>query len=125
AVTEPSDILDIEVAPAEVVLKPGGEVKLEVTVKRKEGYDKGVTLDVLLRHLGRGVGNPLAAGGTGGGGKSKTLLGGGSKGHIVLRAAPGTAPIEGVPISVMAHVSINFVVKVTYSSPAIPLSVRK
>jgi len=34
-------------------------------------------------------------------GKSKTLLGAGSKGHIVLRAAPGAAPVEGVPICVM------------------------
>ena len=31
-------------------------------------------------------------------GKSKTLLGGSSKGHIVLRAAPNAAPIEDVPI---------------------------
>ena len=30
-----------------------------------------------------------------------------------------------VPISVLAHVSINFVVKVSYSSPPIRLSVRK
>jgi len=58
-------------------------------------------------------------------GKSKTLLGGGSKGHIVLRAAANAPEVQGVPISVMAHVSVNFVVKVGYSSPAIPLSVRK
>jgi hypothetical protein len=33
--------------------------------------------------------------------------------------------VEGVPISVLANVSINSVVKVSYSSKAIPLSVRK
>jgi hypothetical protein len=57
--------------------------------------------------------------------KSKTLLGNGNKGHIVLKAAPDAAPIEKVPISVLAHVSVNFVVKVSYSSAPIQLSVVK
>jgi len=35
------------------------------------------------------------------------------------------APIENVPISVLCHVSINFVVKVSYSSQPILVSVRK
>ena len=40
-------MLDVAVTPSRVVLRPGGEVKLEVTVKRRPGYDKGATLDVL------------------------------------------------------------------------------
>ena len=40
-------------------------------------------------------------------------------------ASHDAAPIEGVPISVLAHVSVNFVVKVSYSSPAILVSVKK
>jgi hypothetical protein len=125
AVTDTSDVVEVAVTPAQVVLKPGGEVKLEVTVKRGAGYNKGVTLDVLLRHLGRVYGNTLPPGVTVVDGKSKTLLGTGSKGHIVLRAAANAAPIEDVPICVMAHVSVNFVVKVSYASTAIGLSVRK
>ena len=124
AVTDPSDILKVEVTPSVVSLKPGQEVRLEVTVHRRQDYDKGVSLDVMLRHLGRVYGSALPPGVTLVEGKSKTLLGGGSKGHIVLRAAPNEAPIEGVPIAVLANVSINFVVKVSYSSPAIPLTVR-
>ena len=58
-------------------------------------------------------------------GKSKTLLGTGSQGHIVLKAAANAAPIEDVPISVLAHVSINFVVKVSYSSAPILLTIEK
>ena len=58
-------------------------------------------------------------------GKSKTLLGTGSKGHIVLKAAPNAEPIENVPISVVANVAINFVVKVAYSSPPLPVTVSK
>ena len=56
---------------------------------------------------------------------SKTLLGNGSQGHIILRAAADAPAADRVPISVLAHVSINFVVKVSYSSPVIHHSVRK
>jgi hypothetical protein len=125
AVTEPSDILKVEVSPSVVTLKPGGEVRLDVTVHRRQDYDKGVSLDVMLRHLNSVYGNPLPPGVTIDAAKSKTLLGNGSKGHIVLKAAPNAAPIENVPISVLAHVSVNFVVKVSYSSPAIPVTVAK
>jgi hypothetical protein len=125
AVTGPSDILQVEVSPRELRLKPGQEVRLDVTVKRRPDYTKDVSLDVLLQHLGTVMGNPLPPGVTVVGGKSKTLLGGSSKGHIVLRAAPNAAPIEKVPVCVLCHVSINFVVKVSYSSPPILLSVEK
>jgi hypothetical protein len=125
AVTNPSDILDVQVSAAEVVLRPGQEARLEVTIVRKPGHDKGVSLDVMLRHLGRVYGSALPPGVTLVEGKSKTLLGGGSKGHIVLRAAPNAAPIEGVPIAVLANVSINFVVKVHYASAPIAVSVRR
>ncbi len=125
AVTDPSDILKVEVTPSVVTLKPGGEVRLDVKVVRRADYDKGVSLDVMLRHLGQVFGNPLPPGVTIDEGKSKTLLGTASQGHIVLKAAPNAAPIENVPISVLAHVSVNFVVKVSYSSAAIPVTVGK
>ena len=124
AVTEPGDILEVQVSPSEIVLKPGGEVRLDVTIRRRPDFTGGVSLDVRLQHLGRVFGNPLPAGVTVVEGKSKTLLGTGNQGHIVLRAAPGAVPVEGVPISVLANVSVNFVVKLSYSSAALPLSVR-
>jgi hypothetical protein len=125
AVTEVSDIGKVTVTPREITLKPGEEVRLDVTIERRNGYDKGVSLDIPLRHLGTVYGNPLPSGVTIIEGKSKTLLGTGNKGHIVLRAAPNAAPVDKVPISVLAHVSVNFVVKVSYSSEAILLSVVK
>jgi hypothetical protein len=125
AVTDPSDILEVQLSHSEVVLRPGQEVRVEVTVKRRPGFTRGVSLDVLLRHLGRVYGSPLPPGVTLAEGKSKTLLGSGSKGHIVLRAAPGAGPVEGVPVSVLAHVSINFVVKISYASAPLRLSVRR
>jgi hypothetical protein len=125
SVTDPCDILAVEVTPRQIRLKPGAEVKLEVTVRRRPDYTKGVSLDVMLEHLGRVYANPLPPGVTVVGGKSKTLLGTGSKGHIVLRAAPDAASVEDAPVCVLAHVSVNFVVKVSYSSPALLLSVGK
>ncbi|MFN4260116.1 MAG: pre-peptidase, partial [Gemmataceae bacterium] len=125
AVTEPSDILHVEVSPKIISMKPGEEVKIDVTVQRRPDYDKSISLDIPLKHLNRVYADPLPPGVTIVPGKSKTLLGAASQGHIVLKAAPNAAPIENVPISVMCHVSINFVVKVSYASAPILVSVRK
>lgn len=125
AVTGPNDILAVHVKPDKLILKPGEEVKIEVEIERRKDYDKSVNIDVILRHLNQVFGSTLPPGVTMVDGKSKTLLGNGNKGHIVLKVDANAAPIEEVPISVLAHVSINFVVKVSYSSAPILLSVRK
>jgi hypothetical protein len=124
-VTEPSDIKAVRVKPDLITAKPGDEVTIDVTVERGAGYDKAVTLDVLLRHLGGVFGNPLPPGVTVVDGKSKTLLGTGNAGSVVLKIAPDAAPIDDVPLCVMANVSINFVVKVAYASEPILLSIKK
>ena len=125
AVTEPTDIIDVHVKQEKLVLKPGEEVKIDFEILRRKDYDKDVSADVILRHLGQIYGNPLPPGVTMVEGKSKTLLGTGNTGHIVLKVDAAAAPIDDVPISVLAHVSINFVVKVSYSSKPILLSIRK
>jgi hypothetical protein len=125
AVTAPADVIKVDVSTTKISLKPGEEVKIDVAVQRRQDYDKGISLDVVLQHLGGVHGNPLPPGVTVVAGKSKTLLGNGSKGHIVLKAAPGALPVTDVPISVVANVSVNFVVKMAYSSPAILVTVRK
>jgi hypothetical protein len=125
AVTGPSDILDVQVKPDRLTLRPGDEVKLEVTIKRRPDYDKAVSLDVLLRHLGGVFGNPLPPGVTIVDGKSKTLLGNGNTGHITLKVDANAVPIEDLPICVLAHVSVNFVVKVSYASAPVLLTIKK
>ena len=125
AVTGPSDILDVQVKPDKVVLKPGEEVKLEVTIKRRPDYQKDVSLDIPLRHLGGTFATPLPPGVTLVDGKSKTLLGTGNVGFVTLKADPTAAPIDDVPMCVLAHVSINFVVKISYASAPISVSIRK
>jgi hypothetical protein len=90
-VTGPSDIMQVKVSKNKIVLKPGEEVKIDVEVVRRADYDKGLTLDVLLQHLGGVHGNPLPPGVTVVGGKSKTLLGSKNAGSIVFKAAPDAA----------------------------------
>lgn len=84
-----------------------------------------MTLDVLLRHLGGVHGNPLPPGVTVVDGKSKTLLGTGSVGHITLKADANAAECEDVPVCVQGFVAINFVVKVGYASEVIWVTVKK
>jgi hypothetical protein len=125
AITDPSDILKVDVSTTRISLKPGEEIKIDVTLQRRQDYEKNVSLDMLLQHLGSIFGNPLPAGVTIVEGKSKTLLGKTSKGYFVLKCAANAQPIENAPICVLAHVSINFVVKVSYASPPIWLNIQK
>ena len=125
AITDTSDIMKVQVSADKISLKPGEEIRIDVALQRRPDYDKDVSLDIHLQHLGSIFGNPLPPGVTIVAGKSKTLLGKTSKGHIVLKAAANAAPIDNVPICVLAHVSINFVVKVSYASPPMWVSVKK
>jgi hypothetical protein len=125
AVTDPSDILKVNVSATKIALKPGQEAKIDVTIERRPDYNKDVSLDVVLQHLGSVYGSPLPPGVKVVESKSKTLLGKSSAGHIVLKAADNAQPVDNVPISVVANVSINFVVKVAYSSPPIWITVQK
>jgi hypothetical protein len=125
AVTGPSDLLEIKVKQNRITLKPGEEVKIDVDVVRRPDFTTGMTLDVQLRHLGSVFGNPLPPGVTMVEGKSKTLLGTGSTGHIVLKAAPDAAECTDVPICVQGYVPINFVVKIGYASEPIWVTIKK
>ena len=119
AVTGASDLVAVKVKQTRVVLKPGEEVKIDVEVVRGPQYTKDVNLDVILRHLGSVFGNPLPPGVTMVEGKSKTLLGGGSVGHITLKADATAADCTDVPVCVQGYVAINFVVKIGYASEVI------
>jgi hypothetical protein len=123
AVTDPSDIT-VEAAPSQVVLAAGASIPLDVTVKRNRRYEQAVNLSIVLQHLGRSHGNPLPPGVTVKESGSKTLLGPKeTTGKILLQAAPDAPACERVPIAVMGHVSINFVVKTAYASAPILLTV--
>ena len=122
-VTDPSDI-SVVASPKNITLKPGGTATIELSVARKEGFEQGVNLAIVLQHLGGIHANPLPPGVTVKEAGSKTLLGPKeTKGKIILEAAANASPIENVPICVMGHVSINFVVKTAYASAPIGISV--
>ncbi len=124
SVMDQSDLIRVEVSRREISLAPGESIQIDVNIKRRSDYTKPINLDVRFRHLGSVFGDPLPPGITMDDSKSKTLLGeNATQGSIVLRAAPNAQPAENLPIAILGHVSINFVVKTTYSSPPITLRV--
>jgi hypothetical protein len=114
SVADPMDIRSVKLSMTNVVLKPGSSAKIEVEIERAPGFKGNVTLDVLFQHLEQPFGNSLPKGVKMDGAASKTLLTGEeSKGFITLKAADDAVPVEKQLIPVMAHISINFVMKHT------------
>lgn len=118
SVADPMDIRSVKLSTTAVTLKPGGSQKIEVTIERAPGFKGNVTLDVLYQHLESPFGNSLPKGMKVDGASSKTLLTGEeTKGFITLVAAPDAAAADKQLVPVMAHVSINFVMKLTFCEP--------
>lgn len=125
SVGEPLDIKVVKVNATEVKLKPGESQKIEITLERAEGFDKNVTLDCMYRHLNSVYGDSLPKGVTIDMKGSKTLLTGKqASGHITLVAAKDAKPVEKQQITMMANVAINFVMKMTYASEPIFVTVE-
>ena len=117
SVQKPSDIRNIEISTNEVNLKPGEEVKIEVELDRAEGFDANVSLDVIYQHLNVVWGNSLPKGVKMDGNKSKVLLTSGElKGHVTLVADDTLEEADRQQFCIMANVSLNFVMKATYTS---------
>jgi hypothetical protein len=126
SVGDPLDLKAVQLSTTAVTLKPGESKTIEVTIERTAGFKQNVTLDVAYQHLGAIFGNSLPAGVTVDERASQTLLSGDKvKGSIVLKAAPDAKPIEKQQIAVMAHVSINFVMKFTYCGEPVLVTVTK
>ena len=122
-ITAPSDIT-VEATPSKISLKPGESATIDVTVTRHGDYDKPVNLAVQFVHLERVFTNTLPNGVSFKAAGSKTLLGPTeTTGKIVLQAAANAEPIEDVAVTVMGHVSINFMVKTAYCSAPIGVTV--
>lgn len=120
----PSDLRGVKLDTYDVRLKPGESVKIGIEIERGQGFDKNVTLDVLYRHLSSMFANTLPKGVTIDARQSKTLLTGKETvGHITLTAAKDAPAVEEQQCVVMANVSINFVMKATYSSGPVKVSV--
>lgn len=116
SVAKPMDIRKITLSRNVVALKPGASERVEIEVERAPDYKGNVTLDVMLQHLEQPYGNPLPKGVTVDLTASKTLLTAGeNKGHITLKAAPDAPAVPDHLVPITVHVSINFVMKHTFS----------
>lgn len=126
AVGGPHNIRKVTLSTNELTLAPGESQKVEITLERAKDFKGNITLDALYRHLGGVHGNSLPKGITLDEGASKTLLTGtNNKGVLVFKAAANAAEVEKQQVAVMANVSINFVMKATYCSQPLLVTVKK
>ncbi len=122
AIGAPGDILGMKLSEYDISLKPGESKKIEVEIQRAPDFATNVTLDMLFQHLSSKFANTLPEGVTIDLKASKTLLTGAeTKGHITLKVEKNAPAVEKQQCSVMANVSVNFVMKVTTSS--LPLNI--
>jgi hypothetical protein len=124
SIAEPMDIRAVKLSQTDIHLKPGESQKIDVEIERAPGFKGNVTLDVLFQHLTNPYGNSLPKGVKLDGNKSKTLLTGEeTKGTIMLVADKDAVAAEKQLIPVMAHISINFVMKHTLCGPPVTVTV--
>lgn len=125
-VGEPNDIRDVKVSQTEIRLTPGGTAKIDVEIVRSPTYGGNITLDFPFQHLGQIYGNSLPPGVSIDLAQSKVLLvPGETTGYVTLKAEPNAAAAERQLSALQAHVSINFVMKASYASPPIWVTVAK
>ncbi len=123
SIGDPSDIRGIKLSDHDIVLKPGESKKIDVEIVRSDSYEKNVTLDVRFFHL-REFCNTLPPGVKFDEGKSSKLITGkNTKGHVVLTADANAAPVDRQLVPVTANVSLNFVMKTTFSADPLWVSV--
>jgi hypothetical protein len=126
SVSDPLDIRSVKLSTTDVVLKPGESKRIDVTVERAPGFKGNLTLDVVYQHLGSIYGDSLPPGVKIDDRASQTVITGDQvKGHITLKAAPDAKPVVRQQVPVMAHVSINFVMKFTYCGEPLFVTVAK
>jgi hypothetical protein len=114
SIGDPLDLRSVKISPTAVTLKPGESKRIDVVVERAPGFKGNVTLDTVYQHLGTIYGGSMPPGVAIDDKASQTLLVGEQvKGHITLKAAADAKPVKEQLIPVMAHVSINFVMKFT------------
>ena len=119
------DIAAVRVTPTELTLKPGEKATIEVEIQRRENYKERLTLDVMLQHLGQVFGTPLPPGvKLVDAGAKMSLDANETKGRVVIEIAADAKPVERVPLSINANISISFTQKRPYASPPIWLTIK-
>jgi len=126
SVGDPLDLKSVTIAPTSITLKPGESRKIDITIERGPGFKGNVSLDTVYQHLGTIFGGSMPPGVTVDDKVSQTLLTGEqTKGYITLKAAADAAPVEKQQVPIMAHISINFVMKWTCCGEPLFITVEK
>jgi hypothetical protein len=126
SIANPMDIRSIRLSTSAVELTPGDSRRIDVTIERAPDYKGNVTLDVIMQHLEQHYGNTLPKGVKVDVAASKTLLtGDDTSGYITLVAADDAPIVQRQIVPVLAHVSINFVMKHTFCVEPLTISIVK
>ena len=125
SVTEYGDLRAVSLSTHDVALRPGESARIEVEIDRSPGATANVTLDMMMRHLNSNYANTLPAGVTLDDKAAQSLLAGSAtKGYLTLKAAKDAPPVENQQGVVLAHVALNFVMKWTYASRPVRITVK-
>ena len=125
AVIPAHDIRGIKLSTADITLKPGESKTIDVTIERGPDFKANISLDVTMTHLSL-FADTLPPGVTLDGNKSKTLLSNGAtQGTITLTASKDAPPVDRQLIGLTANISLNFVVKTTFSADPVFVTVVK
>jgi hypothetical protein len=126
SIGDPLDIQSVTISPASVTLQPGESKRVEVAIQRRPGFKGNVTLDTVYQHLNTIYGSSMPPGVRIDDKASQTLLTGEqTKAYLTFRAATDAKPVEKQLVPIMAHVSINFVMKWTFCGEPFFITVAK
>jgi hypothetical protein len=124
-VTEYGDLRGVSLSTYDVTLKPGESAKIEISIDRSPGVTANVTLDMMMRHLNSNYANTLPPGVTLDDKEAQSLLAGSAtKGYLTLKAAKDAPPALNQQGVVLAHIALNFVMKWTYASRPVRITVQ-
>jgi hypothetical protein len=120
------DLKSVTVSPTSITLKPGESKRVEVSIERRPGFKGNVTLDTVYQHLSQIWGSSMPPGVRIDDKASRTLVTGEqTKAYLTFRAAPDAKPVEKQLVPIMAHVSINFVMKWTFCGEPFFITVKR
>lgn len=126
SVANPVDIRRIQLSDQNIKLKPGESKRIDVEIERAPDFKGNVTLDVLYQHLEQPHGSSLPKGVTVDVPNSKTLLtGADNRGHITLKVAADAPNVVDQLVPVNVHISINFVMKHTFCTKPLRVTVER
>lgn len=124
SVADYGDLRCVYLSEYDITLKPGESKRIDVTIDRSPDFAANVTLDMTMRHLAGMFANTLPPGVTLDDKQAQSLLAGkATKGYLTITAAKEAPPVDRQQAVVMAHVALNFVMKWTYTSQPVTITV--